>query len=146
MTALYSFIVLCISGSCLSLNLPYTGCCNSSNGSRTKCYNGCYCDASCYLFGDCCDDIEDIGCILKPSFSISATSSDSFLSNTIRTSNQSSTITIIKTSVKDSSSFDVTSFSTMSTPAVVVENALKASIPGINKDTVSVSVSEVTSF
>ena len=142
MTALYSFIVLCISGSCLSLNLPYTGCCNSSNGSRTKCYNGCYCDASCYLFGDCCDDIEDIGCLLKPSFSISATSSGLFLSSTIRTSKQSSTSTIIKTSVKDSSSFDVPS---VATPAVVVENALKASIPGINKDTVSVSVSEVAS-
>ena len=132
MTALYSFIiVLRISGSCLSLNLPYTGCCNLSYSPACS-SNGCYCDASCYLFGDCCEDIKGIGCILKPSFSISATSSDLFL-----------------TSVMNPSSTDVpsvsTSFSTMSTPAVVVENALKASIPGINKDTVSVSVSEVVS-
>ncbi|XP_019856578.1 PREDICTED: LOW QUALITY PROTEIN: deleted in malignant brain tumors 1 protein-like [Amphimedon queenslandica] len=109
-----------IQGSCLSLNLPYTGCCNLSYSPACS-SNGCYCDAICYLFGDCCGDIEDIGCILKPSFSNSATSSDLFLSSMITTSKQSSTNAIIKTSVLGSSSTDVpsasTSFSTLSTPS-----------------------------
>ena len=143
MIALYSFIALCITGSCLSLNLPYTGCCNSSNGSA--CFNnGCFCDANCYFFGDCCDDIEDIGCAIESSLSIRTKSLDLSLSSITTTSEQPSASTIIKTSVMDSSSTNIPStsksFSPLSTPAVVVENALKASILGINEDTVSISI------
>ena len=45
-------------GSCLRLNLNYSGCCVSSHCSN----KGCYCDQVCYIFIDCCYDIGDIGC------------------------------------------------------------------------------------
>ncbi len=33
------------------------------NCSVTKPGGGiCYCDQSCYTYGECCDDIEQIGC------------------------------------------------------------------------------------
>ena len=42
-------------GSCVDAG--FVGCCDSS------CYVGsCYCDQICHTYGDCCDDIEDIGC------------------------------------------------------------------------------------
>ena len=48
-------------GSCLRLNLGYSGCCVTSLS--PTCYNkGCYCDQVCYVFKDCCNDIADIGC------------------------------------------------------------------------------------
>ena len=35
----------------------FVGCCVSG------CFVGsCFCDQICYVFGDCCDDIADIGC------------------------------------------------------------------------------------
>ena len=43
-----------------------TGCCDLTQDS---CYSGncdCFCDISCHLYGDCCDDIDSIGCS-KPS-------------------------------------------------------------------------------
>ena len=50
-----------ILGSCLALNLSYTGCCVQSLS--TFCLNnGCYCDQNCYKWNDCCSDIADIGC------------------------------------------------------------------------------------
>ena len=50
-----------IFGSCVALKLNYTGCCNYS---KTKsCYQiDCYCDQSCHVHNDCCDDIDKISC------------------------------------------------------------------------------------
>ena len=48
-------------GSCLALNLSYSGCCVSSL-SPTCGNNGCYCDDICHNYGDCCSDVVDIGC------------------------------------------------------------------------------------
>ena len=50
-----------IIGSCLTLNLNYSGCCVSSL-SQTCRNNGCYCDQSCYDLRRCCSDIAEIGC------------------------------------------------------------------------------------
>ena len=48
-------------GSCLALNLNYSGCCVRSI--LQPCYNNeCYCDQSCHIWNDCCSDIADIGC------------------------------------------------------------------------------------
>ena len=66
-----------ILGSCLALNLGYSGCCvlflspSCSN-------NGCYCDQNCYKWNDCCSDIADIGCypISSSSPTISHTPTD----------------------------------------------------------------------
>ena len=50
-----------ILGSCLALNLNYSGCCIISQSST--CYvNGCFCDQTCHSWDDCCSDIADIGC------------------------------------------------------------------------------------
>ena len=50
-----------ILGSCLALNLSYSGCCLMSLSS--VCENkGCYCDHACYIWNDCCSDIFNIGC------------------------------------------------------------------------------------
>ena len=48
-------------GSCLALNLNYSGCCVFSL-SPTCFSNGCFCDQACHILGDCCYDIGDIGC------------------------------------------------------------------------------------
>ena len=48
-------------GSCLSLNLNYSGCCVMSLSPPCN-NNGCYCDQTCYVTNDCCSDIADIGC------------------------------------------------------------------------------------
>ena len=50
-----------ILGSCLALNLNYSGCCQFSLSPPCT-NNGCYCDQMCYTFNDCCNDIADIGC------------------------------------------------------------------------------------
>ena len=48
-------------GSCLALNLSYSGCCTMSMS--PPCSNkDCYCDQNCYNANDCCSDIADIGC------------------------------------------------------------------------------------
>ena len=50
-----------ILGSCLALNLNYSGCCVWSLS--PPCNNeGCYCDGNCHIWNDCCSDIADIGC------------------------------------------------------------------------------------
>ena len=54
-------IYILIIDSCLALNLNYSGCCVFSL-SATCSNNGCYCDKSCHIFRDCCNDIADIGC------------------------------------------------------------------------------------
>ena len=59
-----------ILGSCLALNLSYSGCCVLYL-SRTCLNNECFCDQNCYMFNDCCNDISDIGC--HPTFSSSPT-------------------------------------------------------------------------
>ena len=50
-----------ILGSCLALNLNYSGCCLRS---KTKiCSNiDCNCQQNCHILNDCCSDIADIGC------------------------------------------------------------------------------------
>ena len=48
-------------GSCLGLNLNYSGCCVFSLSPPCS-NNGCYCDMNCYKWNDCCNDIADIGC------------------------------------------------------------------------------------
>ena len=63
-------------GSCLALNLSYSGCCVSSL-SPTCSNNGCYCDYVCHNYGDCCSDIVNIGC--HPAL----TSSTTALTNTL---------------------------------------------------------------
>ena len=50
-----------ILGSCLALNLNYSGCCVSSQSQNCR-NNGCYCDQICHYFDDCCNDVTDIGC------------------------------------------------------------------------------------
>ena len=48
-------------GSCVDQG--YNGCCDSAN--YPSCFGDdgiCYCDQVCYLFGDCCNDIQSIGC------------------------------------------------------------------------------------
>lgn len=47
--------------------MGYTGCCQlGSGGNNTLTCHGsdgkCYCDSNCYHFGDCCEDIDEIGC------------------------------------------------------------------------------------
>lgn len=42
----------------------FTECCNTSI--ESDCFGAtgtCFCDESCYEFGNCCDDIEDVGCL-----------------------------------------------------------------------------------
>ena len=48
-------------GSCLALNLNYSGCCVFSLSPPCS-INECFCDQTCHYFGDCCYDIADIGC------------------------------------------------------------------------------------
>ena len=61
-------------GSCLALNLSYSGCCVTSP-SQPCIDNGCFCDHSCHYWNDCCSDIADIGCH-------SASTSSSIVSHT----------------------------------------------------------------
>ena len=50
-----------ILGSCLVLNLSYSGCCDFFL--TPPCSNNkCYCDQLCHTLNDCCSDIADIGC------------------------------------------------------------------------------------
>ena len=55
-------------GSCLALQLSYSGCCHFALSSCCS-SNGCYCDQNCHEWNDCCSDIADIGC--HPAFSSS---------------------------------------------------------------------------
>ena len=53
--------IMLILGSCLALNLSYSGCCVMFKS--PPCSNKeCYCDQNCYNVNDCCSDIADIGC------------------------------------------------------------------------------------
>jgi hypothetical protein len=53
-----------LNGSCLMLNLNYSGCCNASM--NNSCFiNGCGCDMDCHTYGDCCNDINSIGCVFN---------------------------------------------------------------------------------
>ena len=65
-----------ILGSCLALNLSYSGCCVLA-WSPPCSNNGCYCDQNCFIFNDCCSDIADLGChpasSLSPTVSIATT-------------------------------------------------------------------------
>ena len=50
-----------ILGSCLALNLNYSGCCNFYLSPPCS-NNGCYCDQLCHISNDCCHDIANISC------------------------------------------------------------------------------------
>ena len=50
-----------ILGSCLALNLSYSGCCIMFLSPPCS-NNGCYCDNNCHKMNECCSDIADIGC------------------------------------------------------------------------------------
>ena len=50
-----------ISGSCLALNLSYSGCCIWSLSPPCT-NNGCFCDQTCHILNDCCSDLLDMGC------------------------------------------------------------------------------------
>ena len=62
-------------GSCLALNLGYSGCCKWSPSSDCS-HKGCYCDKHCHKWNDCCSDIADIGCRATPSFSPTPTTTN----------------------------------------------------------------------
>ena len=64
-----------ILGSCLALNLSYSGCCILSL-SPTCSNNGCYCDQNCYILNDCCNDIADISCYPTSYSTIASTPTD----------------------------------------------------------------------
>ena len=51
-------------GSCLALNLSYSGCCEWSLSPPCS-INGCFCDERCHKLRDCCSDITDISCHLS---------------------------------------------------------------------------------
>ena len=59
-----------ILGSCLALNLNYSGCCERSK-TQICSNNGCHCHQDCHISNNCCSDIADIGC--HPTFSSSPT-------------------------------------------------------------------------
>ena len=64
-----------ILGSCVALNLGYSGCCKLSL-TPNCCNKECYCDEHCHKLNDCCSDIADIGCHAIPSFSPTPSSID----------------------------------------------------------------------
>ena len=53
--------LMSILGSCLALNLNYSGCCVRPLSPPCN-NNGCYCDQNCHIWNDCCNDIANIGC------------------------------------------------------------------------------------
>ena len=55
--ALYNY-----AGSCVDAG--FTGCCIGENCAvfAPSLSFSCFCDALCYVFDDCCDDINSIGC------------------------------------------------------------------------------------
>ena len=73
-----------IIGSCLALNLNYSGCCVWSL-SPTCSNNGCFCDQNCYILNDCCSDIADVGChhSFSPSPTVSTALTDIFGKTTL---------------------------------------------------------------
>ena len=50
-----------ILGSCLALDLSYSGCCVWSLTKHCS-NNGCFCDQHCHKWNDCCNDVADIDC------------------------------------------------------------------------------------
>ena len=73
-TYMYPYIeVIFIVGSCLALNLTYSGCYVISPCSN----NGCYCDQDCHSIGDCCSDVGSIGCYPVGNTTSSSSSSSS---------------------------------------------------------------------
>ena len=50
-------------GFCVSAG--FIGCCTSDCQIISPTQGSCYCDALCYEFGDCCEDIIGIGCFTQ---------------------------------------------------------------------------------
>ena len=81
--------IMLILGSCLALNLNYSGCCawflspNCSN-------NGCYCHQDCHSLNNCCNDIADIGC--HPASSSSPTVSSTLTDTLGKTKSEAHTV------------------------------------------------------
>lgn len=51
-------------GSCEAAG--FEECCLHDDQAGTSCYGNpptCHCDALCYFFDDCCDDVASIGCM-----------------------------------------------------------------------------------
>ena len=71
-----------ILGSCLALNLSYSGCCVRSK-TQICSNNGCYCHQDCHIFNSCCNDIANIGCHRTSSLSptVSSTLTDTLSKN-----------------------------------------------------------------
>ena len=61
-------VYLFILGSCLALNLGYSGCCKSLLTPICS-HKGCYCDEHCHKWNDCCSDIANINCYPIPTYS-----------------------------------------------------------------------------
>ena len=64
-----------ILGSCVALNLNYSGCCIFHKSPPCG-NNGCFCDVDCHTVNDCCNDIDDIGCHPLPSVTLGKIKSD----------------------------------------------------------------------
>ena len=62
-------------GSCVALNLSYSGCCNFRLSPPCS-INGCFCDDICHTSNDCCNDKDDIECHPATSFSPTPTALD----------------------------------------------------------------------
>ena len=77
MNEIDALIILCkLLGSCLALNLSYSGCCVLSLSSSCS-NNGCFCLQNCLISSNCCsDDIVDIGCYPASSSTVSSTITD----------------------------------------------------------------------
>uniref|UniRef100_A0A1X7U1B7 Deleted in malignant brain tumors 1 protein n=1 Tax=Amphimedon queenslandica TaxID=400682 RepID=A0A1X7U1B7_AMPQE len=71
-------------GSCVSLG--FNGCCSLSNYPSCIGSDGiCFCDISCYLFGDCCSDIQNIGCYATTSIPTSTSAAAGFSTSSLAT-------------------------------------------------------------
>ena len=47
------------------MDAGYTTCCTDNNcevASVDLVFFTCFCDATCHVYGDCCNDIDEIGC------------------------------------------------------------------------------------
>ena len=81
-----------ILGSCLALNLNYSGCCVTSL-SQICSNNGCYCHQNCHISNNCCNDIADIGCHPASSSSPTVSLTPTFTLGMIKKSSCNSLVT-----------------------------------------------------
>ncbi len=66
-TVYYFFLIIIFVGSCSDQD--FNGCCIPGESPSCLGSDGiCYCDQVCYSFGDCCHDIQNIGCYASKKF------------------------------------------------------------------------------